>query len=222
MVSLSHSDYIELLEAECSVVYDIAEQAREQGRDPRNFVEIPRASDLADRTQKLLDFLEPRTTASQIRLLTEHHDGNREKVALDISKIVAAETYLYGKRANCQECEGEGTVKVGNRTHDCTVCDGKGITFTYDDKVTTNTWEETLEALEKETIKTSDKVLLSTSIYHGVCAGLAVLTEGILVAPLDGVVSAHILDNSDGTQCLGINYADPFVLRVEQDKHCPS
>ena len=210
MVSLSHSDYIELLESECSVVYDIAEQARGQGRDPRNFVEIPRASDLADRTQKLLDFLEPRTTASQIRLLTEHHDGNREKVALDISKIVSAETYLYGKRADCQECEGEGTVKVGNRTHDCTDCDGKGITFTYSDKVNTNTWEETLEALENETIKTSDKVLLSTSIYHGVCAGLAVLTEGILVAPLDGVVSAHILDNADGSQCLGINYAGPI------------
>ena len=67
-----------------------------------------------------------------------------------------------------------------------------------------------MEALEKETIKTSDKILLSTSIYHGVCAGLAVLTEGILVAPLDGVVSAHILDNSDGTQCLGINYAGPI------------
>ena len=210
MVSVAHSDYIALLEEECGNVYEIAEVARQQGRDPRNVVEIPRASDLADRTQKLLDFLEPRTTANQIRLLTEHHEGNREKVALDISKIVSAETYLYGKRATCEECEGEGSVKQGNWTHDCTACDAKGITFTYGDKVTTNTWEETLEELKEETIKSYDKVLLSTSIYHGICAGLAVLTEGILVAPLDGVVSAHILDNADGSQCLGINYAGPI------------
>ena len=45
------------------VVYQLAEQARAKGLDPRLTVEIPRASDLADRTQKLLDFLHPRRTA---------------------------------------------------------------------------------------------------------------------------------------------------------------
>ena len=57
------------------------------------------------------------------------------------------------------------------------------------------------------------------AIYHGICAGLAVLTEGILVAPLEGVVSARILTNEDDTKCLAVNFADRFVPQVEQGKH---
>ena len=41
-------------------------------------------------------------------------------------------------------------------------------------------------------------IKISISCYHGVCAGLAVLTEGILVAPLEGVVSATIIQNENG------------------------
>ena len=44
----------------------------------------------------------------------------------------------------------------------------------------------------------------------GVCAGLAILTEGILVAPLEGVVSCRIVTNEDRSKSLAINYAGPI------------
>ena len=87
---MSYSDYVESLQKECDIAYDIAQQARAKGLDPTLEVEIPQAHDLADRTQKLLDFLHPRDTAQQIRDLTEKFEGNRELVALEIGKIVAA------------------------------------------------------------------------------------------------------------------------------------
>ncbi len=52
--------------------------------------------------------------------------------------------------------------------------------------------------------------LSELAIYHGICAGLAVLTEGILVAPLEGVVSCRILSNEDASECLAVNYAGPI------------
>ena len=55
-----------------------------------------------------------------------------------------------------------------------------------------------------------DTLRAALCIYHGVCAGLAVLTEGILVAPLEGVVSCRIMANDDGTQCLAVNFAGPI------------
>ena len=63
---------------------------------------------------------------------------------------------------------------------------------------------------------------IGMAVYHGVCAGLAVITEGILVAPLEGVVDCHILKNKDGSKCLAVNYAGILSGRqVEQDKRFP-
>ena len=70
---MDYSSYISKLQDECNLVYEIAESARKKGKDPRNFVEIPQAHDLADRTQKLLTFLNTRQTAEQIRELTDIH-----------------------------------------------------------------------------------------------------------------------------------------------------
>ncbi len=56
----------------------------------------------------------------------------------------------------------------------------------------------------------STDIDIGVAIYHGVCAGLAVVTEGILVAPLEGVVDCHILKNKDGSKCLAINFAGPI------------
>ena len=90
-------------------------------------VEIPRASDLADRTQKLLDFLHPRQTAEQIRELTLKHDGNRELVAIDIARIVTAESLLYGIKENCQGCKGSGEIaKTPTWKVSCDDCNGSG------------------------------------------------------------------------------------------------
>ena len=53
---MDYDAYILRLEDECDKIYQIAAKARSKGLDPRSKIEIPRASDLADRTQKLLDF----------------------------------------------------------------------------------------------------------------------------------------------------------------------
>ena len=105
---MNHQEYISFIKEQCDKEYEIASLARSKGIDPKNYVEIPQAEDLADRTQKLLDFLRPRNTAEQIRELNDIHEGNREMVAIEISKIVAAESYLYGIFEKCPECKGKG------------------------------------------------------------------------------------------------------------------
>ena len=54
---MNYQEYTIALQDKCDEVYEIAGQARKKGFDPKNYVEIPQAHDLADRTQKLLDFL---------------------------------------------------------------------------------------------------------------------------------------------------------------------
>ncbi len=56
---VAYAEYIKRLHADADAIYEIAEEARSKGHDPRMSVEIPKANDLADRTQKLLDFLHP-------------------------------------------------------------------------------------------------------------------------------------------------------------------
>jgi len=205
---MGYKDYIENLQKECNITYQIANEARSKGLDPKNQVEIPQAHDLADRTQKLLSFLHTRKTAEQIRELTSIHNGNRERVALEIGKIVAAESYLYGISNPCGACNGKGFTKNGWRERECKVCDGLGKVMSFKE-LKDKDWKDSLKELESISIfKDNSKIALS--IYHGVCAGLAVLTEGILVAPLEGVVSSRILDNNDGTKCVSVSYAGPI------------
>ena len=203
---MEYDAYLEFLQKECNSVYEIAEAARSKGHDPKNFVEIPQAHDLADRTQKLLKFLHTRDTASQIRELTELYEGNRELVALQIGKIVSAESYLYGAIKKCPECNGKGIIKQDWRESECRLCEGKGFDINCKDLPP---WQETLDAFNK-VASFDDKQKVPLAIYHGVCAGLAVLTEGILVAPLEGVVSAKLLKNSNGTECVAISFAGPI------------
>ncbi|HLE97137.1 MAG TPA: DNA polymerase II large subunit, partial [Candidatus Thermoplasmatota archaeon] len=40
--------------------------------------------------------------------------------------------------------------------------------------------------------------------------GLAILTEGILVAPLEGIAGVRILKNDDGTDCVAVSFAGPI------------
>ena len=208
MMTMGYNNYIENLQKECNIIYDIANEARSKGLDPKIEVEIPQAHDLADRTQKLLSFLHSRNTAEQIRELTSIHKGNRERVALEIGKIVAAESYLYGISNPCGACNGKGFTKSGWREKECLVCEGLGKVMTFDDLGDRN-WKDTLKEFEGVS-KFKDNGKIAISIYHGVCAGLAVLTEGILVAPLEGVVSSRILDNNDGTKCVSVSYAGPI------------
>ena len=63
--------------------------------------------------------------------------------------------------------------------------------------------KRTAERLGK-TLNTEEAVDTSIRI------GLAVLTEGILVAPLEGIVGVKIRDNDDGTKYLSIYFAGPI------------
>ena len=208
---IDYDIYFDALQSETDDVYELVNRCRAQGLDPELSCEIPQASDLADRTQKLLDFLHPRNTADQIRELTVIHDGNRELVALDISRIVTAETFLYGQSRKCLECDGKGSIKIGYRTKDCEFCSGAGIQIDYKSDILSQHWKSSLEQFKQ--IEDKSKITttrMALCIYHGVCAGLAVLTEGILVAPLEGVVNCRIISNEDGSRSLAINYAGPI------------
>ena len=212
---MDYEAYIARLEAECAEAYAVVEQARAKGLDPRLSVEIPLASDLADRTQKLLDFLHPRQTAAQIRELTKVHDGNREMVAIDVARIVAAESLLFGMDKPCVACKGSGkNAQVSWKDIPCDDCDGSGKMMGFDEvAIGSANWRDTLEKYETEAKQGSVKIgkgRMATCMYHGICAGLAVLTEGILVAPLDGVVSCRIISNEDGSESLAVNYAGPI------------
>jgi DNA polymerase II large subunit len=212
---MDYEAYIARLEAECAEAYAIVEQAKAKGLDPRLSVEIPLASDLADRTQKLLDFLHPRNTAAQIRELTQENDGNREMVAIQIARIVAAESLIYGENQKCPACKGSGkNAQVSWKEVPCENCEGTGKVIGFDSEVVSKAdWRDTLQQYKTEALRGSMAIgtsRMATCMYHGICAGLAVLTEGILVAPLDGVVSCRIITNADGSESLAVNYAGPI------------
>ncbi len=209
---ISLAEYSNRLTTECNRVYDIVSIAKSRGHDPKLEIEIPQAIDLSERTQKLLKFLHDRNTAAQIRELTKVHDENRELVALDIARIVCAESYLYGVKNKCEVCAGKGTIPRGRGFEiSCDDCGGSGYILGYGEEVFQD-YKKTLSAYDLHLSNSShlDETHAAVCIYHGICAGLAVLTEGILVAPLEGVVSCRIIANADGTKCLGVNFAGPI------------
>ena len=57
---VAYAEYIKQLHADADAIYEIAEEARSKGHDPRMSVEIPKANDLADRTQ-VIGFPSPKT-----------------------------------------------------------------------------------------------------------------------------------------------------------------
>ncbi len=122
--------------------YEIARKAREKGLDVSNEVEMPLASDMADRIEELIGI---KGIASEIRELAK--TMSREEISIAISRRVAG---MYS---------GEGK-KV---------------------------------AVEK-----------------AVRVGLAILTEGILVAPLEGIATVDIASNSNGTDYVSIVYSGPI------------
>ena len=48
------------------------------------------------------------------------------------------------------------------------------------------------------------------ALDQGIRTGLAILTEGILVAPLEGIAGVRLLKNEDGTDCAAISFAGPI------------
>ena len=142
--SESMEEYFSSLQRGVDACYDVARRARMKGIDPELDVEVPQASDLAARVEKLLAEWEVEGVASRIRELSLDH--NREEVSLLIAKEYA---------------------KLPARTKEF-------------------------------------------AIERAVRVGLAVLTEGILVAPLEGIASVSINRNSDGSDYLTVFFAGPI------------
>ena len=142
--SESMEEYFSTLQREVDRCYEVAKCARMRGFDPELDVEIPQASDLAARVEKLLFEWDVEGVASRIRELSRDHD--REEVSIIIAKE-------YAK----------------------------------------------LPAKSRE-----------FAIERAVRVGLAVLTEGILVAPLEGITGVSIGRNSDGTDYLTVYYSGPI------------
>ena len=141
-------NYQEWMDQRTEEAYNIASQARAKGLDHSLEVEIPRASDLASRTEKLLvQYLEGAKVADDIRQLLSEFD--RETTAIKMATMVSKRFRENG----------------------------------YD---------------------------LQKSIDVGLRVGLAILTEAVLVAPLEGISEVKLLANVDGTQFLSVNFAGPI------------
>ncbi|MCQ2084748.1 MAG: DNA polymerase II large subunit [archaeon] len=138
-------EYFQILGEATEELYQIAEKARIQGKDPTTRVEIPRAEDLASRVEKLLEDYGVEGLAELIRETTQKY-GNREVVALKVAEE-------FAKRP-----------------------------------------AETVE-------KTLDRA---------VRIGLAIITEGVLVAPLEGIAWTRVLKNDDGSTFANIAFAGPI------------
>ena len=140
--------YQSILDEDADYAYRIAEEARQQNLDPKPFVEIPRASDLASRTEKLLiEHLENYPVADDIREMLAEHDR-------ETTSIMMAQRVAKGFRE-----QGYDMVK---------------------------------------------------SIDVGLRVGLAILTEAVLVAPLEGISEVRLLNNLDGSPFVSVHFAGPI------------
>jgi len=142
-VSPATARYFDDLEAGLESAMEIAAAARTRGLDPRTELEIPIASDLADRVEALLGYP---GIAARIRELEE--TMSREEAALRIGDDFVARKF------------GETTT------------------------------EEILD--------------------HAIRGAMALLTEGVVAAPTEGIGKVNLGKNDDGTDYLKIYYAGPI------------
>ena len=135
--------YEKTLRAGLDAAIGIAQEARKQGLDPSTAVEIPIASDLADRVEALLGI---KGVAARIRELEQ--TMSREEAALRIGDDFVQRKFGETNR------------------------------------------EEVLD--------------------HAIRTAMALLTEGVVAAPTEGIAKIGIGRNDDGTEYLKIYYAGPI------------
>lgn len=137
-----HSEYTKFLWDQVKVGYEVAKNVRSKGLDVVDTVEMPLASDMADRIEELIDI---RGIAEDIRALAKTR--TREEISIEISRKVAGMYASQGK---------------------------------------------------------------TVAVDKAVRVGLAILTEGILVAPLEGIADVSIDHNSDGSDYVSVVYSGPI------------
>ncbi len=142
-VSPAAAHYFEELMTGLESAMELAAAARARGLDPRTGVEIPVASDLADRVEALLGY-----TGIAVRIRELEQEMSREEAALRIGDDFVAR-------------------KFGETTS-----------------------EEILD--------------------HAIRAAMALLTEGVVAAPTEGIAKVNLGKNDDGTDYLKVYYAGPI------------
>ena len=142
-------EYFKMLEDKTEELYDIARQARKQGKDLELVPEIPLAKDLAERVEGLVG---PEDVAARIKKLEE--SMSREEVAFQIAKEIATRDDKPGQENDYQKQE-----------------------------------------------ENADSAIRTA---------LAILTEGVVAAPLEGIAKVKIKDNPDGSKCFGVYFAGPI------------
>ncbi len=142
-LSPAMKDYFQSLDSGLSEAIKVAGAARSCGLDPRTSVEIPVASDLADRVEALLGY---KGIAARIRELERQMP--REEAALRLGDDFVRRKFGETSR------------------------------------------EEVLD--------------------HAIRAAMALLTEGVVAAPTEGIAKVGIGKNDDGTEYLKIYYAGPI------------
>ncbi|NGM68649.1 DNA polymerase II large subunit [Natronolimnobius sp. AArcel1] len=136
--------YFEGLESQLEEAFDVAEEAKERGGDPKPEVEIPTARDMADRVENILGI---DGVAERVREL--EGEMSREEAALELAKDFA-----------------EG--RVGD----------------YETK--------------------------AGKVEGAVRTAVALLTEGVVAAPIEGIDKVEILTNDDGSEFVNVYYAGPI------------
>jgi len=136
--------YFERLETELDRAMAVAETARERGGDPTTEVEIPVATDMADRVENILGIP---GVADRVRELEA--EGTREEAALALVEDFVAGTV------------GDDDTPAGK-------------------------------------------------IEGAVRTAVALLTEGVVAAPIEGIDRVEVLPNDDGTAFVNVYYAGPI------------
>ncbi|SDF89663.1 DNA polymerase II large subunit [Halorubrum xinjiangense] len=136
--------YFARIEERLDEAWDVAETAKEQGRDPEPEIEIPVARDMADRVENILGI---DGVAERVRDL--EGEMSREEAALElVTDFVDGNVGDYDSR--------EGKIEGAVRT------------------------------------------------------AVALLTEGVVAAPIEGIDRVELLQNDDGTEFVNVYYAGPI------------
>ncbi|MYL66898.1 DNA polymerase II large subunit [Halorubrum distributum] len=136
--------YFARIEERLDEAWDMAEAAKEQGRDPEPEIEIPVARDMADRVENILGI---DGVAERVRDL--EGEMSREEAALElVTDFVDGSVGDYDSR--------EGKIEGAVRT------------------------------------------------------AVALLTEGVVAAPIEGIDRVELLENDDGTEFVNVYYAGPI------------
>ncbi|MFB6204244.1 MAG: DNA polymerase II large subunit [Candidatus Nanohaloarchaea archaeon] len=124
-------EYFEDIEKETEKAYEIAEAAREQSKDPEQRVDIPVATDLAEKASSLViaakfSELEDQGVAERIRELEEEYGKNDERVSFRIAREIATgEFYDFDSRERA--CDAGIRVGVSYMTGGITTAPLEGI-----------------------------------------------------------------------------------------------